>query len=397
MQNFLTDFFSRPTAPGFLLIIAMVLALICANTPLSVYYDALLATPVEIRVADLIIAKPLLLWINDGLMALFFFLVGLELKKEFLEGHLSSPSQIVLPAVGAIGGMGVPAAIYVYFNIDDPIALQGWAIPAATDIAFALGILMLLGPRVPISLKVFLASLAIIDDIGAIIIIALFYTVELSTLSLFVASSMIVVLCILNMRNVTQLGAYVIVGLIMWVAVLKSGVHATLAGVVLAFFIPLKIKGPMGISPSKEMEDSLHTTVNFFILPVFAFANAGVNLFGLGLSDFIDPITLGIAFGLFVGKQLGVFIPCWLIIKAGLAKLPEGTNFTQLYGASILCGIGFTMSLFIGSLAFEHAPEEYLYKDRLGILIGSFLSAIAGYCLIRWAKSPHSSGKSNTT
>ena len=370
------------SASGLILIVATVVALIFANTPLDHIYELFLSTQVGVQVGALEISKPLLLWINDGLMAVFFFLIGLELKRELIEGELSDPKQIVMPAAGAVGGMLIPALVYVFFNQGDDVALAGWAIPAATDIAFALGILAMLGNRVPVALKVFLVSLAIIDDIGAIIIIALFYTSELAVESLVVAAFAVAMLAFLNFRGVVKIVPYILVGLVLWVSVLKSGVHATLAGVVLAFFIPLKIKNENGKSPAKELEHDLHSSVAFVIVPIFAFANAGVDLRGMSLERFLDPVPIGIALGLFAGKQIGVFGFAWLVIKLGWAKLPNNVNWKQLYGVATLCGVGFTMSLFIGSLAFEQTGENNLFDDRLGILFGSFMSAVVGYLVL---------------
>jgi len=390
MISAIRDFLRRESAGGILLVVASVFALVFANSPLSGLYASLLNIPVEIRFGAFQIAKPLLLWINDGLMAIFFFLVGLELKREFVEGELSDLQKISLPALGAIGGMAVPSAIYLLFNAGDPLAVTGWAIPAATDIAFALGILALLGKRVPTQLKIFLVSLAIFDDMGAIIIIALFYTSELSVLALSVAGVCILALALLSRRGVTNLSLYLLIGLVMWASVLKSGVHATLAGVVLALFIPIREDPQTGRSPLREMEHDLHSSVAFIILPLFAFANAGVSLQGLTVAALTAPVPLGIALGLFVGKQLGVFGLCWLGIRLGIARLPQRVNWSQLYGVAILCGVGFTMSLFIGSLAFEDAASPYLYQDRLGIISGSLLSAVVGYLWLRRALGPAS-------
>jgi len=379
----ITAFLKLESAGGILLIFAAILALVFANSPLSSYYDLLLSTPVEVRVGALEVAKPLLLWINDGLMAVFFFLVGLELKRELIEGELSDKRNIVMPGFGAIGGMLVPALIYLFFTADDPVARQGWAIPSATDIAFALGVLSLLGSRVPTSLKVFLTSLAIFDDIGGILIIAFFYTSKISLFSLLVVFCCVITLFILNRRNVTSKSVYILIGLIMWVATLKSGVHATLAGVVMAMFIPIKSNKDPDVSPLKEMEHDLHAVVAFFILPVFAFANAGINFTGLGLEHVLHPVPVGIALGLFVGNQIGVFGFCWLAIKLGLARLPQGMSWLTLYGTSALCGVGFTMSLFIGSLAFEETGVNMLFDERIGIVIGSLMAGVLGYLVLR--------------
>lgn len=376
-------FMKLESAGGILLMVAAVLAMIAANTPLSIYYDSLIDLPVAISVGTFEIAKPLLLWINDGLMAVFFFLIGLELKRELVEGELADRSAIALPAIGAVGGMVAPALLYIYFNSADAVAMKGWAIPAATDIAFSLGILGLLGTRVPIALKIFLVSLAIFDDIGAIVIIALFYTSDLSLTALLMAAACIVVLYILNRRHVVSLAPYIFVGLIMWTAVLKSGVHATLAGVLMALFIPIKPREGSDYSPLKEMEHDLHGVVAFAILPIFAFANAGVEMVGVNLDSFLHPVPVGIALGLFVGKQIGIFGLCWIAIKAGLVKLPKGLDLKALYGVSLLCGVGFTMSLFIGSLAFESSGVNLLFDERLGIIAGSLLSGVAGYLFLR--------------
>lgn len=381
LQNFLR----LESSGGIVLFIAAVLAMIIANTPLEQYYNLLIETPVEVRVGSLEIAKPLLLWINDGLMAVFFFFVGLELKREILEGELSDRKNIALPAFAAVGGMIIPALIYVAINWGDDVALQGWAIPAATDIAFALGILALLGARIPIGLKVLLVSVAIFDDIGAIIIIALFYTSDLSLTALLVATAFLPVLYILNWRGVTSVTPYLFIGLIMWVAVLKSGVHATLAGVLLALFIPMRDPKQPDRSPLKELEHDLHHMVAFGILPVFAFANSGISLAEADIDFILHPVSLGIAAGLFIGKQVGVFTFCWLGVRLGLAQLPQGVDWFRLYGLGLLCGVGFTMSLFIGSLAFGGSAANLLFDERLGIVIGSLLSGIVGYFVLRRA------------
>jgi len=382
-NNFIADFLRLESAGGILLIAAAGLAILFANTPLASAYQALLSVPVEVRVGNLEIAKPLLLWINDGLMAIFFFLVGLELKRELVEGELSDPRKLILPVVGAIGGMLVPALIYVGFNWNNSVALQGWAIPAATDIAFALGILALLGSRVPTALKVFLTSLAIIDDIGAIVIIAIFYTAQLSIQALLIVIACLPVAWWLNSRNVVDHSPYLLIGVIMWVAMLKSGVHATLAGVIMAFFIPLHDISDPGHSPLKELEHDLHAIVAFFVLPVFAFVNAGIDLRGISADQVFHAVPIGIALGLFLGKQLGIFGMCLLAVKMGLTKLPREMSLTALYGTSVLCGLGFTMSLFIGSLAFEQTGVDLLFDERLGIIAGSLASGILGYLVLR--------------
>ena len=385
-------FLRSGTAGGTLLLVATVLALVCANSGLRPWYDALLQTPVEVRVGQLEIAKPLLLWINDGLMAIFFFLIGLELKRELIAGHLSRLRNVTLPLMGALGGMVVPALIYILLNRHDATDLDGWAIPMATDIAFALGIVALLGQRIPPPLRVFLASLAVIDDIGAIIVIAVFYTDSLSALSMLVAGAMIALLALLNRFRVASIAPYLLVGVVMWVAVLKSGVHATLAGVVLGFFIPYGINGESGQPLSVEMEHSLQRTVSLAIMPLFAFANAGVSLSGLHWADLWSPVPLGIAAGLFLGKQLGVMLFCGLVIGLGIAQLPANTHWRHLYGASLLCGVGFTMSLFISSLAFDPASRGFASVDRLAILFGSLLSAVVGYLWLRFVAPPVRSG-----
>ncbi len=369
------------------LMAAAALALVAANTGAAGLYSYFIDTPVEVRIGALEIAKPLFLWVNDGLMAIFFFLVGLELKREFLEGELSRPSNIVLPVVGAVGGMVVPVAIFVFINQHEPAGMDGWAIPAATDIAFALGILTLLGNRVPISLKVFLVSLAIFDDLGAIVIIAIFYSGNLSSTALVVAATCLVALSVMNRRNVMSVSSYVFVGLIMWIAVLKSGVHATLAGVALAAFIPMRDPGKSDYSPLRALEHDLHQVVAFGVLPMFAFVNAGIDLSGVGFADLMHEVPLGIAAGLFIGKQVGIFVLCFIAIKLGFARLPDGANWGGLYGVSILCGVGFTMSLFVGSLAFENAvlDPDLVFDERLGIILGSVLSGIMGYVVLHLA------------
>jgi NhaA family Na+:H+ antiporter len=316
-------------------------------------------------------------------MAVFFFLIGLEIKREFLEGELSERSRVILPAIAAAGGMAVPALVYVAFNHGDPVALSGWAIPTATDIAFALGVLSLLGERVPNSLKLFLLTLAVIDDLGAIVIIALFYSSDLSMTSLWVATGALLALLVINRRGVARIAPYILIGLVLWVAVLKSGVHATLAGVVLAFFIPLRDEATGG-TPLAHLEHLLHPYVAFLILPLFAFSNTGISLAGLSPQSLLHPVPLGIAAGLLVGKQIGVFGFTWLAIKLGLGKLPEGAGWLSLYGVAALCGIGFTMSLFIGSLAAEQVGTGMMVDNRLGILGGSVLSAGIGYLVLHF-------------
>ncbi len=390
MISGLKAFFKLEAASGILLILAAILALIAANTGLKAYYDQLLSVDVIVAIGNFSIAKPLLLWINDGLMALFFLLVGLELKREVLVGELNQLSKIALPGIAAIGGMLVPALIYAFINRHDPVALSGWAIPTATDIAFALGVLGLLGSRVPASLKIFLVSLAIFDDIGAIIIIALFYTADLSLLAVTVAVIGIGLLVFMNRQGVVSKSAYLFIGLVVWVSLLKSGVHATLAGVAIALCIPYSGSDAEGkqVHPLHELEKDLHTPVAFGVLPIFAFANAGLLLAGMSLNDVFSPISLGILLGLFLGKQLGVMLFTWLAVVTKVGKLPGDVTWSQLYGVAVLCGIGFTMSLFIGSLAFEQGVEGQAMGDRLGILVGSLFSALMGYIWLRYVAKP---------
>lgn len=382
MKSEFKQMIQHDAAGGVILVVAALLALIFANTPLYGAYQAILDMPVAVKLGTFEIAKPLLLWINDGLMAIFFFMVGLEVKREILQGHLNSVTQITLPGIAAVAGIAIPALIYAWFNQDDPVAIAGWAIPSATDIAFALGIFSLFGRSLPITLKLFLLSVAIFDDIGAIVIIALFYSAELSTMSLIVAATGLVVLFIFNRLRLRAQGAYILVGVVVWAAVLKSGVHATLAGFAVAWFIPINVKNEDGNPMLAHLEHSLHNWVAFFILPVFAFANAGVNLLGTTIDDVLNPVVMGIVAGLFIGKQVGIFSACWLAVKAGIAKLPEGTNWKQMYGVTLLCGIGFTMSLFIGSLAFEQQGLEHINSVKVGVLLGSLLSAVLGAIVI---------------
>lgn len=384
MFNSIEEFIKKESSSGLLLIVVTLLALFLQNSFLTDFYTSFLHIPVQITFGTIGLAKPLLLWVNDGLMAIFFFLVGLEVKREVLEGELSSKEQITLPLIAALGGMIVPALIFIFLNQGDVFAMQGWAIPTATDIAFALGILSLLGKRVPVSLKIFLMALAIIDDLGAIVIIALFYTGDLSLGSLLVASISLIALVILNKMDSIKKAAYILVGAVLWFSVLKSGVHATIAGVVLAFTIPLYSTNSRGerFSMLKEMEHDLHYWVAFLILPIFAFVNAGVDLKGLEISSLFSDISLGILLGLFLGKQVGVFGFSYLAIKLKLAVLPQGATMKQLYGVSILTGIGFTMSLFVNTLAYNDS-DVFHYADKLAILLGSFLSGIVGYLFLR--------------
>lgn len=378
----LQRFFHSEASGGIILIFAAAMAMLLANTGLtSGLYHSFLETPVQLRVGALEINKNMLLWINDALMAVFFLLIGLEVKREMKQGALASRRQAVFPVVAALGGMVVPALVYLAFNGQDAIAREGWAIPAATDIAFALGVLALLGNRVPAALKIFLMALAIIDDLGAIIIIALFYTHDLSVVSLVVAAGAIMVLAALNLSGVRRTGIYILVGAILWTAVLKSGVHATLAGVIVGFMIPLKEQN--GKSPAKQLEHVLHPWVAFLILPLFAFANAGVSLQGVTVEGLTSLLPLGIIAGLFIGKPLGISVFCWLALKLKWASLPKGTTCKQIMAVGILCGIGFTMSIFIATLAFGSVDPGLINWAKLGILIGSILSAVTGYIILR--------------
>lgn len=375
---------SKELLSGVLLMVAAVLAVLVANSPLHGYYNLMTEIPFTVKLGDWGLSKPLLLWINDGLMAVFFLQIGLELKKEFLEGELKDPKNLVLPLIGALGGMLVPGFIYFAINHSNEIAVKGWAIPAATDIAFALGVLAVLGSRVPPSLKVFLASLAIFDDMGAILIIAFFYTHKISIVSLLVVVICLFALYLVNKRNVQSRIPYALLGLVMWHAMLKSGVHATLAGVLLALFIPAKAE-PGKESMLAHIEHSIHPWVMYLVLPVFAFANSGIRLIGISWEQALHSVPIGIAAGLFLGKQLGVFGFSWIAIRAKWAKLPKAATWRSLYGVSVLCGIGFTMSLFIGSLAFEATGENTIFDERLGIILGSALSGILGYWILRRA------------
>lgn len=382
LKNLLKSFIESDASNGVMLIVAAVAAMILANTAATAQgYQALLNEPVQIRFGALDISKNLLLWINDALMALFFLVIGLEVKRELMVGELASRDKAIFPVIAAIGGMALPALIFLFFNHGDEIARNGWAIPTATDIAFALGVLALLGSRVPVALKVFLMALAIIDDLGAIVIIALFYTSDLSVLSLCVAAGAIVVLALLNRFNVRKISIYIVVGIVLWTAVLKSGVHATLAGVIVGFFVPLEKKE--GHSPAEHLAHGLMPWVNWMILPLFAFANAGISLAGITLSDVLSPEPSGIILGLLIGKPLGITLFCWLAVKLRLAVLPNGTTIRDIMAIGVLCGIGFTMSIFISSLAFDAAHEQLVTFSKLGILTGSLLSAVIGYTLLR--------------
>ena len=375
------EFLQLETAGGVLLIVCVVIAMLIANSPLSGIYAALIDMTVAVQVGNLVINKPLLLWVNDGLMAVFFFLIGLEIKREIMDGELSSFDQVILPGMGALGGMVVPASIYIWFNLGDSVAMDGWAIPVATDIAFALALLGSFGARVPVSLKVFLLTLAILDDLAAIVIIALFYSAALSPTMLVIGAVTLGIAAAMNRMGVTRTSSYILLGVVLWIAVLKSGVHATLAGVLIAFCIPMRDKE--GHCPLRELEHNLHEPVAFVILPAFAFVNAGLSLSGVSLDALLHPVTLGVTSGLVVGKPLGIVLFTGVAVALGLARLPKDVNWTQLLGVACACGIGFTMSLFIAGLAFEHGSGAYFSGDRLGILVGSLLSALAAWILLQ--------------
>ena len=371
------------SAGGILLLVAAVVAMIVANSPLAGTYARLFDTTVAVQVGTLEIRKPLLLWVNDGLMAVFFFLIGLEIKREIMEGELSSLSQVVLPGMGALGGMIVPAAIYAWFNWGDAVAMDGWAIPVATDIAFALALLSVFGSRVPTSLKVFLLTLAIFDDLAAIVIIAVFYSGDLSMSALLTGVVALAIAVAMNRMGVVRTSSYALLGIVLWVAVLKSGVHATLAGVLIALCVPMRDAN--GNSPVRELEHDLHGPVAFVILPVFAFANAGLSFAGISVADFAHPVTMGVVAGLLLGKPIGILLFVGLAVIVGIARLPRHVNWSQLLGIAFACGIGFTMSLFIAGLAFEHGSGEYFSGDRLGIVLGSVLSALAALVLLQFS------------
>ncbi|AXU96431.1 Na+/H+ antiporter NhaA [Erwinia persicina] len=387
MNLFLKKLLKNDATGGVVLIVAAAVAMFLANNASTQQdYQAILAMPVQFRFGALEINKDLLLWINDALMALFFLMIGLEVKRELMMGSLKGRERAMFPLIAALGGMVAPGLIYAALNHSDPLAIHGWAIPAATDIAFALGILALLGSRVPPALKMFLMALAVIDDLGAIVIIAFFYTNDLSLTSLAVAAASIVVLAILNLCGVRKTSVYLLVGMVLWVAVLKSGVHATLAGVIVGLFIPLKKQE--GHSPAIELANGLHSWVSWLILPLFAFANAGVSLTGVSVEGLFSMVPLGIILGLLVGKPLGITLICWLSVKLKIAVLPENTKMVDIAAVGVLCGIGFTMSIFIASLAFDAAHEEMVTLAKLGILSGSVLSAVLGYTLLRLKLRP---------
>ena len=384
VRNF-REFIALESSGGVILFATAVLALVIANTPWAEYYNSFFNLSMSFQLGAFKLSKPLLLWINDGFMTIFFFLVGLEIKRELIEGELNSMKKAMLPAIAAFGGMVVPALFYLYFNWGDHTALRGWAIPTATDIAFSLGILSLLGSRVPVSLKIFLTALAIFDDLGAIVIIAIFYSHSISLSLLLVAVILVMGLILLGRFKVMSLSPYVVIGLILWVCVLKSGVHATLSGVILAFSIPLRNPKKPKESPLKYLEHTLHPWVAFGVLPLFAFANAGVSFSGLQLHDLLGPITLGIAGGLFIGKQIGIWGASFLAVKLGMAHYPKEVNGIGIYGVSLIAGVGFTMSLFIGTLAFSQTEVGYPALVRLGVLAGSLVSGLLGYLILRFA------------
>jgi NhaA family Na+:H+ antiporter len=383
-------FFQWEAADAVILFVMALAALILCNSPWAAVYEKLLQSPLTIHISDYSFAHPLLFWINEGLMSLFFLSVGLELKHEFMAGELRHLSQILLPAVGALGGMLLPALIYLMLNFHDSGKLVGWAIPVATDIAFALGLLALFGKRVPPALRIFLLALAIFDDVGAIVIIALFHSQSLSPLLFILAAAVLVILCLLNKFQVDRVWVYLLVGLELWICVLNSGVHATVAGVLLGFTIPLTTTS--GAAPAERLQKMLRPVVAFIVMPLFAFANAGMPLSDLPATTVFDSVSLGTILGLVVGKQLGVLGFSWLLIRLGFAKLPKDTTWFAFYGVALLCGIGFTMSLFLGTLAFQDSNPVYMTEVRLGVLVGSLLSGILGASILRMAlaKKAHS-------
>lgn len=384
MIKSIANFIKWETSAGIILVLMAVLAMIISNSPLFDYYQQFLVTKLTFSYGEFGLSKSLNLWINDGLMAVFFLLVGLEIKRELIEGELNTPAKAMLPCIAALGGMLIPSLIYAYVNWGDPVAIRGWAIPAATDIAFALGLLSLLGKRVPTSLKVLLTAIAIIDDLGAIVIIAIFYTEHLSYTLLISAFGLVGLLFYFNYKGIDRFFPYAFVGTILWVLVLKSGVHATLAGVAIAFAYPIRSKKNPEYSPLRNLENALHPWIAYGVLPIFAFANAGVPLTGFTMRSLLEPIPLGIALGLFFGKQIGICFFSWVSIKLKLATLPQGASWAQLYGIAVLCGIGFTMSLFIGSLAFTEQGVHYSGLLRIGVLAGSTISGIIGYLVLRF-------------
>lgn len=383
-ESRLQQFLRLEAAGGIVLCAAAALALLVANTPLSGLYERLLDLPVAVRVGGLVLAKPLLLWVNDGLMAVFFMLIGLELKRELLDGELSRPANAILPIAAAIGGMVLPAFIDLAVTWGDPVAMRGWAIPTATDTAFALGLLAMVGRRAPGSLKAFLLGLAIIDDVAAIIIIAAFFTSNLVTAALVLAGLGVIALVALNLAGVSRLAPYMLVGVFVWVCVLKSGVHATLAGVGVGLAVPLRVT--RGESPLLRLEHALHPWVAFGVMPVFAFANAGLQFSSVSISDLLHPIQLGIVLGLLLGKPIGITLASLLAVRLRLGALPEGATWRHICGVALLAGIGFTMSLFIGTLAFP--GDSYNGDIRLAVLLASVIAGSAAYFTLRGASAP---------
>lgn len=378
------QFLQLESASGVLLLVATILAIICSNTALSGWYIDFLSVNFTISVGSFALSKPILLWINDGLMAIFFLLVGLELKRECLQGQLRGIQQITLPLIAAVAGVAVPALMYCIATRGDVDAQVGWAIPTATDIAFALGILSLFGSKIPLTLRLFLMALAIIDDIAAIMIIAIFHTSDLSVNALMMAGFLMALLFVVNRFGVRNLIVYVFLGILLWISVLKSGVHATLAGVVVGLAVPLKTGEGREASPLVRLEKDLHPWVAFLIMPLFAFANAGLSFAGMSWDILLSPVVRGIIGGLFVGKQIGILGAVWIVVKLGIARLPSGSSWLEVYGVALLCGVGFTMSLFIGSLAFEDLIH-YHVQVRLGVLVGSMLSGIIGFIVLKVA------------
>ncbi len=393
ITNAIRDFMKLESTAGLLLLVAAIAAMVAANSPIASIYDDLLETTGAVQIGALEIKKPLMLWVNDGLMAVFFFLIGLEIKREIMEGELSSFKQVILPGMGALGGMIVPASVYAWMNWHDSAALGGWAIPVATDIAFALALLGVFGSRVPVALKVFLLTLAIFDDLAAIIIIALFYTSDLSTGALVIGGAALACGVIMNRMGVTKLTGYMLLGVVLWTAVLKSGVHATLAGVLIAYCVPMRDQ--QGQSPLRRLESDLHGPVAFAILPIFAFVNAGLSFSGVSMSDLYHPVTMGVILGLFLGKPVGIMLFVGLAVGLRMVPLPGNVNWMQILGVAFACGIGFTMSLFIAGLAFEHGSGDYFNGDRLGIVLGSILSALAAYLLLHLTLPKSSSASAN--
>ena len=388
MKILVRDFIKKESSAGVILVFVTILAIIIKNSPLSELYSSILHLSVEFQFGDLLhIKEPFIVWINDGLMTTFFLLIGLEIKREVLTGHLSSWSRIALPGFAALGGMLFPALFFILFNYGDEFAMRGWAVPVATDIAFALGVLSLLGKRVPISLKIFLMALAIIDDIGAILIIAIFYTHEISLFAISLMGIFFLILVVMNKLNVTKITAYILIGLLLWISVLESGIHATLAGIILAITIPMNVKkeNDKRTSPAKILQKNLHFWVAFLVLPIFAFVNAGIDLMGFSLDYLEHPVSLGVITGLLFGKQIGVMLFAYIAIYFKWATLPRCTTWLQLYGVALLTGIGFTMSFFINTLAYNDS-EIFAYTDRLAILIGSLFSGVLGYLILRKAK-----------